>query len=90
MATQGVTWQWLAGIATSVVLLGGTAWMGALNGDVNRVKEEQKADRASASATDRRVGIIDEQTKRTQEDVREIKETQKETNKKLDELLRRR
>ena len=37
-----------------------------------------------------KVGVIDEQTRRTQEDVREIKETQKDTNKKLDELLRRR
>lgn len=85
-----VTWQWLAGIAMSVVIIGGGAWMTTMYAEVNKVKEEQKTDRKTVGEIEKKVGIIEEQTKRTREDVQDIKETQRDTNKKLDELLRRR
>lgn len=89
MATQ-VTWQWLAGLASSVIVLGGGAWMTTMYTEVAQVKKEQGEDRKAVGQLDKKIGIIEEQTKRTQEDVKEIKERQSDTNKKLDELLRRR
>lgn len=64
--------------------------MSTMYAQVNKVQEEQKQDRATVGEVKTKVGVIEEQTKRTQEDVREIKDTQKKTNEKLDELLRRR
>ena len=87
---NNLTWKWLGGVLVSVVLLGGGAWMSTMYAQVNKVQEEQKQDRKAVGEIDKKVGVIEEQTKRTQEDVREIKDTQKDTNKKLDELLRRR
>jgi len=87
---RNVTWQWLAGSAIGVVILGGGAWMTTMYAEVNAVKKEQVADRKSIGEIDKKVGVIEEQTKRTREDVHEIKESQKDTNRKLDELLRRR
>ena len=89
MSGNNVTWKWLVGILMAVVIAGGGAWMTTMYAEVGKVKEEQKADRQSVGAIDKKVGVIEEQTKRTQEDVREIKDVQKDTNKKLDELLRR-
>jgi len=85
-----VTWQWLAGSAIGVIILGGGAWMTTMYAEVNAVKQEQKADRKTVNEIEKKVGVIEEQTKRTREDVHDIKESQKDTNKKLDELLRRR
>ena len=64
--------------------------MSTMYAQVNKVQEEQKQDRATVGEVKTKVGVIEEQTKRTQEDVKEIKDTQKKTNEKLDELLRRR
>ena len=74
----------------TLLLAGGSAWMSTMYAQVNKVQEEQKQDRATVGEVKTKVGVIEEQTKRTQEDVREIKDTQKKTNEKLDELLRRR
>ena len=87
---NNLTWKWLGGVLISVLILGGGAWMSTMYAQVNKVQEEQKQDRKAVGEIDKKVGVIEEQTKRTQEDVREIKDTQKDTNKKLDELLRRR
>ena len=87
---NNVTWKWLAGIAISILVMGGGAWMSTMYAQVGKVQEEQKQDRQTVNDVRGKVGIIEEQTKRTQEDVREIKDTQKKTNEKLDELLRRR
>jgi len=87
---NNVSWKWLAGIAMTVLLMGGGTWMTTMYAEVGKVKEEQKQDRKAVEQIDKKVGVIEEQTKRTQEDVKEIKETQKDTNRKLDELLRRR
>ena len=91
MATNGVlTWRWLGGILLSVILAAGGAWMSGMATEVGKVKEEQKQDRQTTQDVKAKVNVIEEQTKRTQDDVKEIKETQKDTNRKLDELLRRR
>ena len=90
MTDRNVTWQWLAGSAIGVIILGGGAWMTTMYAEVNAVKKEQVTDRKAIGEIDKKVGVIEEQTKRTQDDVREIKDNQKDTNKKLDELLRRR
>ena len=87
---NALTWKWLGGVLLLIVLGGGSAWMTTMYAEVGRLKEEQKHDRQTVNTIDKKVGIIEEQTKRTQEDVKEIKDIQKDTNKKLDELLRRR
>lgn len=87
---NSVTWKWLAGILLTLLMMAGGAWMGTMNAQLQETKKEQAEDRKAIGQVDKKVGIIEEQTKRTQEDVKEIKETQKDTNKKLDELLRRR
>ena len=85
-----VTWQWLAGIVISILILGGSAWMTSMYAEVGKVKDEQKQDRAATQSITVKVGVIEERTRRTEDDVREIKESQKEQGRKLDELLRRR
>ena len=91
MATNGtLTWRWLGGILLTAILAAGGAWMSGMASEVNKVKDEQKQDRQTTQDVKAKVGVIEEQTKRTREDVKEIKETQKDTNRKLDELLRRR
>ena len=92
MADQNglLTWRWLGGILLTLIVMGGGAWMTTMYAEVGKVKEEQKQDRQTTQDVKAKVGVIEEQTKRTQEDVKEIKETQKDTNRKLDELLRRR
>jgi len=87
---NSVTWKWLVGILVSIVILGGSTWMTVMYAEVGKVKEEQKQDRQTVNDVRNKVGVIEEQTKRTQEDVKDIKDSQKETNKKLDELLKRR
>lgn len=82
MTANSVTWKWLAGILMSIVLLSGGAWMRILNADVQTVKEEQKKDREAAAENRGKVGVIEERTKRTEDDVKEIKQD-------LKELLRR-
>jgi cytoskeletal protein RodZ len=87
---NNVTWKWLVGILVLILMGGGGAWMTTMYAQVGKVQEEQKADRQTVNDVKSKVGIIEEQTKRTQKDVEEIKDGQKDTNKKLDELLRRR
>ena len=86
---NALTWKWLAAILTTVVLAGGGAWMGSMNAEVGKIKEEQKADRQTIQDVRGDSAVIRERTKRTEEDIKEIKETQKDQNRKLDELLRR-
>ena len=90
MADPGsVTWRWLVGILMSVVMLGGGTWMTTMYAEVGRVKEEAKQDRAALNGVDKKVGVIEERTKRTEQDIQDVKEQQREQSKKLDELLRR-
>lgn len=87
--SNNVTWKWLAAILITVVLAGGSAWMTTMYAEVGRVKEKQEQDRVTVNAVDKKVGVIEEQTKRTEKDVQEIKNDLKDQNKKLDELLKR-
>ena len=90
MSTNGVTWKWLGVLAATIIIGGGGARMTTMYAEVGRVKEEQKADRQTVNDVKGKVGVIEEQTKRTEKDVQEIKRDLKDQNKKLDELLRRR
>ena len=82
MSTNSVTWKWLAGTFLSILLLGGAGWMRMLNAEVQTVKGDQKKDREASADARGKVGIIEERTKRVEQDVQEIKED-------LKELLRR-
>ena len=82
MTATSVTWKWLAGSLLSVLLLIGGGWMRMLAGEGETVKQEQKRDREASGASREKVGVIEERTKRTEDDVREIKQD-------LKELLRR-
>jgi len=86
---NNVTWKWLAGIAMTILILGGGAWMTTMYAQVNNVQEEQRQDRQTINDVKGKVGVIEERTRRTEEDVKDIKEGQKEQGRKLDELLRR-
>lgn len=88
--SPSVTWQWVAGILMSLAILGGSAWMTTMYAEQGKLREEQKQDRVTTGSIREKVGVIEERTRRTEEDVKEIKETQKEQGRKLDELLRRR
>lgn len=89
MGNNALTWRWLGGVLLSVLILGGSAWMTTMYAEVSRVKEEAKADRVIVNQVDKKVGVIEERTRRTEQDVQEIKDAQKEQSRKLDELLRR-
>lgn len=82
MTANSVTWKWLAGTLLSVLLLAGGGWVRMLAADLGAVKEEQKKDRDAASGSREKIGVIEERTKRTEQDVKEVKED-------LKELLRR-
>lgn len=82
MTANSVTWKWLAGILLSILLLAGGGWMKMLTAEVATVKDEQKKDRADSATSREKVSVIEERTKRTEEDVKEIKTD-------LKELLRR-
>ena len=88
-AGNNVTWKWLVSILIAVLIAGGGAWMTTMYAEIGKVKDEQKADRQTINDVKGKVGVIEEQTKRTQEDVQEIKDSQKDQGRKLDELLRR-
>ena len=88
-AGNNVTWKWLVSILIAVLIAGGGAWMTTMYAEVGKVKEEQKADRQTINDVKGKVGVIEEQTRRTEKDVQEIKDGQKEQGRKLDELLRR-
>ncbi len=87
--TNNVTWKAIVGIMTTIVLLGGSAWLTTMYAELAKVKEEQKIDRQTTNDVKAKVGIIEERTLRTQKDVEEIKQQQQEQIQKLNELLRR-
>ena len=90
MATNGaLTWRWLGAILLTVILAAGGAWMSGMASEVNKVKDEQKQDRQTTQDVKAKVGVIEEQTKRTQEDIQELKRNQEKHGNKLDEILRR-
>ena len=73
----------------SILLMAGGAWVASMSGELGDLKKEQQVDRKAVGEIDKKVGVIEERTQRTQEDVKDLKEGQKDQGKKLDELLRR-
>ena len=86
MTQDSVTWKWLVGILVAVLMAGGGAWMTALSSDVEKMKTEYPK---QVGELDKKVGIIEERTKRLEGDVQELKRGQERQSEKLDELLRR-
>ena len=72
-----------------MLIMAGGAWMGTMSAQLQETKKEQAEDRKAIGHVDKKVGIIEEQTKRTQQDVEQLRRGQEKTNEKLDELLRR-
>lgn len=84
-----VTWKWVAGSLLAVILAISSAFFTGLYGEVSKIKEEQKQDRQMNQDVKRDLDVIKERTRRTEEDVKELRGGQKEQDHKLDELLRR-
>lgn len=82
VSANSVTWKWLAGSLLSLLLLSGGAWVRMVQSEVQTVKEEQKKDRDASANSREKVGVIEERTKRTEEDIKDMKQD-------LKELLRR-
>jgi len=80
--TNSVTWKWLAGTLLSLLLLTGGAWMKMQAAELQTVKDDQKKEKDASASSREKVGVIEERTKRTEDDVKEIKQD-------LKELLRR-
>ena len=82
MTTNSVTWKWLAGTLLALLLLTGGAWMKMQAAELQTVKDDQKKEKDASASSREKVGVIEERTKRTEDDVKEIKQD-------LKELLRR-
>jgi septal ring factor EnvC (AmiA/AmiB activator) len=87
--TNNITWKWLVGVLTTVVILAGSAWMASMSTELDKIRTEQAVDRKEAADVREKIGRIDERSRRTELDILEIKESQKELSRKLDELLRK-
>lgn len=88
MASDGVTWKQV-GVVVSVLGLLGGGWMTSMHAEVRGIKDEQHKDRQQANTQGASIKVIEEKVRRLEQDTSEIKSEQKETNRKLDELLRR-
>ena len=82
MSANSVTWKWLAATLLSLLMLTGGAVLRSHHAELQEVKQDQKKDRDAATDSRGKVGVIEERTKRTEQDVQEIKQD-------LKELLRR-
>ena len=80
--TNSVTWKWLGGTLLSLLLLTGGAWMKMQAAELQTVKDDQKKEKDASASSREKIGVIEERTKRTEDDVKEIKQD-------LKELLRR-
>lgn len=89
MTTNAVSQKWLLGILTSIVLASGAGWMGYVHVQLGAVAAEQKKQEVSNAETKRDTAVIREKVDRLEQDVKEIKQDQREQGRKLDELLRR-
>ena len=88
-ARPGVSWKWLAGILVSVVLLAGGGWVRYIQAELGQVKAEQQEERDQRQEQAGTLRVLREKIERVEEQAREIRQDQKEHNKKLDEILRR-
>ena len=86
---RSVSTKWLIGILTTIVLAGGGGWMTFVQAQLSDVKREQQTEKDIRARQAADVEVIKEKVKRLEQDTQEIKSEQRETNRKLDELLRR-
>jgi len=89
MPNGAVSQKWLLGILTTIILALAGGWMGYVHSQIATVVADQKKQRESDADTKRDTAVIREKVERTEQDVKEIKQDQREQGKKLDELLRR-
>ena len=89
MPNGAVSQKWLLGILTTIILALGGGWMGYVHSQLAAVVADQKKQQESDAGTKRDTAVIREKIERTEQDVKEIKQDQREQGKKLDELLRR-
>ena len=89
-----VGWKWLAGILTSVVLLGGAGWMTSTSSDnrelrveLAQVKEAIAEKGADMRVLQKDVESIRDSQKRTEETIKDIRKEQQENIKDLKQLL---
>lgn len=85
-----VTWKWVAATLAGILILGGGGWMTAMERRTQSIEEEQKNEAKERGSQGADISVIKEKLRRVEEDVKEIRDTSKDTNKKIDELLRRR
>jgi uncharacterized protein HemX len=85
----GVTWKWLVGVLVGVLVIAGGAWATSMQAQVNRVdsKLDEASKNTSTQASD--IAVIKERLRVIEDRMKEQQESAKETNKKLDELLRK-
>jgi hypothetical protein len=88
VANDSVTWKQV-GVVVSVLGLLGGGWMTSMHAEVRGIKADQVTDRNQSNTQGASIRVIEEKVRRTETDVQEIKQDQREMNRKLDELLRR-
>lgn len=84
-----ITWKWVVGLLSTLLLMAGGGWVAAINGQLQQTKQAQVEDRKAVSEVDKKVSVIEEHTRGIEKQIEEVKDAQKEQNRKLDELLLR-
>lgn len=86
---QSVTWKWLVGILTTVLVLGAGAWATTMQAQVNDIKQEQRQATKDTGMQAADIAVIKEKLRTIEDRQKEQSEKTNETNRKLDELLNR-
>jgi len=89
MEGPSVSQKWLLGILSSILIMGAAGWMTHVHSQLNTMAEDQIKQREREQTTVKDTAVIKEKVERLEQDIREIKQDQREHSKKLDELLRR-
>lgn len=87
---NGVTWKWMTATLAGVLVLGAAGWMTAMERRQQGIEADQKAETKERTKQGGDIEVIKERLRTMDRDLQETKEATKESNKKLDELLRRR
>lgn len=87
---SSVTWKWVAASLTSILVLGTATWMTAMERRLQTNEAETKAETKERTKQGGDIEVIKERLRTMDRDLQETKDAVKDSNKKLDELLRRR
>lgn len=87
---NGVTWKWLVSICFSILMLAGGGWMAFVQGQITDVKKDNEKRNETQATQTADIAVIKEQIKQLNEKGQRQEDNQKDMNRKLDELLRRR